>query len=169
MARTSYWLGKCAGWQPFVAQGKPALRAASRFFELISLILLFSLLVIPAFANLREDAAADAVAAAFVRARQDAKRPELERMGRNKFREKICKKDFRFAAGLISDVKYETSAPGDLPDSARELAAWNHSGAVAARFGVGVCEVDGAASGKKFAVIIVLYESRWESFWRAFD
>jgi len=165
MARTSKRLGKCAGWQPFVAQGKPALR----FSKLISLILLFSLLVIPSIANEQEDAAADSVAAAFVQARQAAKLSKLERMGRNKFREKICKKDFRFAAGLISDVRYETATPGELPDSARELARWNHSGAVAARFGVGVCEVDGATGQKKFAVIIVLYESRWESFWRAFD
>ena len=150
------------------AHGAPCCDA-SRITKLISFILLFVVVASPSVANEQEDVAADGVAAAFVQARQAAKLPKLERMGRNKFREKICKNDMRFASGLISDVKYETSSPGDLPDAARELAGWNHSGAVATRFGVGVCEVSGADGGKKFSVIIVLYESRWESFLRAFD
>jgi hypothetical protein len=138
--------------------------------KLICAALLIFLLVLPAVSDSQEDIAADAVAAAFVQARSEAKLSKLERMGRNKFREKVCKQDWRFASGLINDVRYETATPADLPESARRLAAWQHTGAIAERFGVGVCLVGGGgAGGSKYSVIIVLYESRWDSFLRSFD
>src|SRR5580704_2724991 len=101
--------------------------------------LLMFLVVLPTIATTQENAAADAVAAAFVQARQAAHLSKLERMGRNTFREKVCKQDMRFASGLIESVRYETSDPAQLPESAQRLATAPDTSKTAARFGLGVC------------------------------
>lgn len=117
----------------------------------------------------QEDAAADSVSAAFLQARQAAHMSKLERMGRNTFREKVCKQDMRFTSGFINDVVYQTSDPSLLPDSAQRLAKWPDSGLTAARFGVGVCRLDNVSPGtSKYSVLIATYESRWNSFVRFF-
>ena len=130
-------------------------------------VLLF--FVLPTFATGQEDAAADAVAAAFLQARQAAHLSKLERMGRNTFREKICKQDMRFASGLIKDVRYQTSDPSELPESAERLATEQFASTVVARFGVGVCALSNSSAGQpKYSVLIATYESRSASFWRFF-
>src|ERR1700759_3255997 len=101
--------------------------------------LLMFLVVLPTIATTQENAAADAVAAAFVQARQAAHLSKLERMGRNTFREKVCKQDMRFASGLIESVRYETSDPARIPESAQRLATEQYQTTVVARFGVGIC------------------------------
>jgi hypothetical protein len=136
--------------------------------KLILYAWLVFLLVVPTVASDREDAAADAVAAAFNQARQTAHLSKLERMGKNAFREKICRRDMRFASGLINDVVYETSDPAHLPESAFRLAAWPDRGKAAVRFGVGVCLVNDSPGPPKYSVLIATYESRWTSFWRVF-
>jgi hypothetical protein len=90
--------------------------------KLIFSALLIFLIVVPTAASDQEDAAADAVAAAFLQVRQAAHLSKLERMGRNTFREKACKQDMRFPFGWINDVVYETSDPAHLPDPAQRLA-----------------------------------------------
>ena len=132
-------------------------------------ILLVLLVMATVVASGEEDAAADAVGAAFLQARQAAHLTKLERMGRNTFREKVCKKDMRFPSGWINSVEYDSSDPGDLPDSAKRLAMSTDTYKVASRFGIGVCAVGGTSSGRpKYSVVIALYESRWTSFWRIF-
>jgi hypothetical protein len=137
--------------------------------SLICVTLLISILSISANASAQEDAAADAVAAAFVNARGAAQLPKLERMGKNAFRENVCKHDMRFPSGLIDNVLYQTSDPGQLPESALKLATAAWPGKTVARFGIGVC-VTGSTSGGKptYAVLIATYESRAISFWRIF-
>jgi hypothetical protein len=136
--------------------------------KLISALFVF-LVVLPGVASDQEDAAADAVAAAFMQARQAAHLSKLERMGRNTFREKVCKQDMRFASGLIIDVVYQTSDPAQMPESAQRLATRPDTSKVAARFGVGVCSLNsGSLAQPKYSVIIATYESRSASFWRIF-
>ena len=131
--------------------------------------LLIFLVVLPMVATNQEDAAADAVAAAFVQARQAAYLSKLERMGRNTFREKVCKQDMRFASGLISDVLYQTSDPAHIPESARRLATAPDTSKTAARFGLGLCSLNNSSVGQpKYSVLIATYESRSASFWRIF-
>jgi hypothetical protein len=116
-----------------------------------------------------DDTSADAVAAAFVQARQSAHLPKLARMGRNSFGEKICKHDMRMPSGLIDDVLYETSDPARLSDAAQKLATSPDSYRVTARFGLGVCSLAPDTSGKvSYSVFIATYESSWTSFWRVF-
>jgi hypothetical protein len=67
--------------------------------KLIFSALLILLVVAPTAASDQEDAAADAVATAFLQVRQTAHLSKLERMGRNTFREKLCKQDMRFPSG----------------------------------------------------------------------
>ena len=76
--------------------------------KLILSALLICLVVSHTVATDQEDVAADSVAAVFLQARQAAHLSKLERMGRNTFREKVCKQDMRFASGLINDVVYES-------------------------------------------------------------
>lgn len=148
--------------------GKPLGPADMKKWTACILVLLFA--AVFAGATAPEDAASDAVAAAFAQARQQAHLPVLKRMGRNKFREKICKQDMRFAAGLIETVRYETDDPARLPDSAQKLATQKYLGTIPVRFGVGVCaEPGGAADQPNFSVVIATYESRSASFWRTFD
>ena len=137
--------------------------------KLIPLILLTLFCALAARATNQEDLAADAVATAFLQARQAAHLPNLERMGRNKFREKVCKHDNRMPSGWINEADYETSDPAELPDSAQRLARWPDTSKVASRFGIGVCMVSGSSPGRaKYSVWIATYESRWTSFWRIF-
>ena len=117
-----------------------------------------------------DNTTADAVAKAFVEARQSAHLSKLTRMGRNPFGERICKHDMRMPSGLIEDVLYETSDPGHLPDAAQKLAKSRDSYRVTARFGIGVCSVrcPDAPGKASYSVLIATYESRWTSFWRIF-
>jgi hypothetical protein len=116
-----------------------------------------------------EDTAADAVAAAFVKARQTAALSKLERIDGNALREKACKHDLRFPSGLIGDVFYDASNPAQLPESAVRLAAAPDSGRTVARFVVGVCLSGANPNGQPtYSVLIATYESRWNSFWRIF-
>lgn len=131
--------------------------------------MLVYLIVLPVVASDQEDTAADAAAKAFLHARQAAHRSKLERMGRNTFREKACKRDMRFASGWINDVVYEISDPADLPDLAQKLTASPDTGRTAVRFGIGVCMQSNSSPGRpKYSVLIATYESRWTSFWRIF-
>lgn len=136
----------------------------------IGFVLVVSLLApLVATGSKPDDASADAVADAFVEARESSHLPRLTRMGRNVFGEKICAHDMRMPSGLINDVLYETSAPAHLSDAARKLATSPDSYRVAARFGIGVCSLGPDASGKmSYSVFIATYESRWTSFWRIF-
>ena len=137
--------------------------------KLVGSVSLILLVVLSVVASEQEDVAADAVAAAFVQARQAAHLSPLERMGRNPFRDKVCRHDLRFPSGWINDVTYETTDPGLLPESARRLAAWPDAGKTAARLGLGVCMLRGGSSGRPtYSVLIATYESRWTSFWRIF-
>jgi hypothetical protein len=124
--------------------------------------------MLPAAATQEEDVASDAVAVAFMQARDAAHLPKLERMGRNKIRERVCKNDKRFAAGLINSAFYETSNPAELPEAARKLALQKYAVTVPARFAVGVC-LSNNSSTPAYSVLIATYESRWNSFWRTFD
>jgi hypothetical protein len=136
-----------------------------KLVHFVSLILVI-VVVLPVAGSNQEDAAADSVAQAFVQARQAAHLPNLARMGRNTFREKICKNDRRFPSGLIDDVTYETSDPANLPSSALRLAASSDAGNPAARFALGVCMKGSDSSGHpQYSVFIALYNSRWLSFW----
>lgn len=127
------------------------------------------LIVLPAMASDEEDAAADAVAKAFLQARQTGHLSKLKRMGRNTFRKEVCKHDMRFPSGWINDVVYETSAPADLPESARRLATGPDSSKTAGRFSIGVCTQNNSPPGQpKYSVLIATYESSWTSFWRVF-
>jgi hypothetical protein len=117
----------------------------------------------------QEDAAADAVATAFLQARQAAHLSTLERTGGNMFRQNVCRRDLRLPSGLISDVIYETSDPTALPQAASRLATRPDSGKVAARFGLGVCMQSADSLGRpKYSVLIATYESGWASFLRIF-
>lgn len=127
------------------------------------------LLSISASASTQEDAVADVVAAAFINARGAAHLPKLERMGKNIFREKVCKHDMRFPSGLINNVLYQTSDAGQLPESAQKLAVAQWSGKAAVRFGIGVCLAGSTPDGRPtYSVLIATYESRPTSFWRIF-
>lgn len=138
--------------------------------KLILCTLLILLAVLPAAATDQEDAAADAVAAAFSQARQAASLPKLERMSRNKFREKVCQQDMRFASGLIKTIRYETFDPAQIPESAQRLATETYQSTTPARFGVGVCVAKDSPAGQlKYSVLIATYESRAASFWQTFD
>jgi len=137
--------------------------------KLIPFALLIFLAVLPTVGSDQEDAAADVVAAAFMQARQTAHLSKLESMGRNRFREKVCKQDMRFASGLIIDVVYQTSDPAHLPEAAQRLATWPDTSKTAARFGVGVCSLNNSSLGQpNYSVLIATYESRSASFWRIF-
>jgi hypothetical protein len=49
------------------------------------------------------------------------------------------------------------------------LATWPDSGKTAARFGVGVCQLDSSSvASLKYSILIATYESRWTSFTRIF-
>jgi len=136
---------------------------------LISSGLLIAIFALPAIAYEQEDAAADAVAAAVMNARQAAQLSKLERMGKNTFRENVCRHDMRFPSGLINNVLYQTSDPAQLPESAHLLAISPDTNKTAARFGVGVCLVKPAPGGQPtYSVLIATYESRLTSFWRIF-
>jgi hypothetical protein len=120
-------------------------------------------------ATQQEDSVADVVAAAFTKTRQEAHLSKLERMDRNPFREKVCKKDLRFPSGLITDVLYETSDPPQLPESVQKLAVLPDTSKTAARFGVGVCLLRTNPNGQTiYSVLIATYESRETGFWRIF-
>jgi hypothetical protein len=122
-----------------------------------------------AVATTQEDAVADVVATAFNKSRQEAHLSKLERMDRNPFREKVCKKDMRFSSGLIRDVLYETSDPAQLPEPAQKLAAQPDTSKTAARFGVGVCSLRTIPGGRTtYSVLIATYESHGTGFWRIF-
>jgi hypothetical protein len=137
--------------------------------RVIRSVLLVFLILLPAVASDQEDAAADAVATAFLQVRQAAHLSKLERMGRNTFREKVCKQDMRFPSGLIKDVVYETPDPAHLPESAERLATGPDSSKVAARFGLGVCLLSNSSPAQpKYSVVIATFESRRTSFWRIF-
>ena len=130
---------------------------------------LISILSISAIASEQEDVAADTVAGAFMKSRDLAQLPKLERMGKNMFREKLRKHDLRFSSGLINNVQYETSDPNQLPESAHSLALAKSTGKTAARFGVGVCLAKPTSDGKPtYSILIAAYESRATSFWRIF-
>ena len=101
-----------------------------------------------AVASKPDDTTADAVAAAFVEARQAVHLSKLARIDRNTLGEKVCKHDLRMSSGLIKDVQYETSDPARLPDTARQLATSPDAYKIAARFGVGVCSLGPDSSGK---------------------
>jgi hypothetical protein len=119
-------------------------------------------------ASEQEDAAADAVATAFIQARLAAHLSKLKRMGRNPFREKVCKQDMRFSSGFILDVSYQTADPTHLPESAQRLVTWPDTTFTADRFGVGVCSVGTSPGPPTYSVLIATYSSRWVSFWRIF-
>ncbi len=147
--------------------GEPVGPASMR--KLLPSALLIFLVVLPTAASDQDDAAADTVAATFMQARQAANLSKLERMGRNTFREKVCKQDMRFASGLIIDVVYQTSDPARLPEAAQRLARWPDTSKTAARFGVGVCSLNNGSLGQpRYSVLIATYESRLASFWRIF-
>jgi hypothetical protein len=132
-------------------------------------ILLIFLIMLPTFASDQEDAAADVVSAAFMQARQAAHLSKLTRMGRNTFREKVCKRDMRFSYGLILDVIYQTDVPAHLPEPAQRLATWPDTSKTASRVAVGVCFMNGKSPGSpQYSVLIATYESRRTSFWRIF-
>ena len=117
----------------------------------IGFVLVVSLLApLAATQSKPDDTRADAVAAAFVEARQSAHLSKLTRMGRNPFGDKLCKHDLLMPSGLIDDVQYEASDPARLSDAARKLATSPDSYRVTARFGVGVCSLgpDGIWEGK---------------------
>jgi hypothetical protein len=134
----------------------------------IVFVSVFLTLVAPVVANRQEDVASDIVATAFAQAREAAHLPKLARIGRNTFRQKVCKNDKRFAAGLISTAVYETSDPAQLSEEAKKLAVQRYAVTVPARFGVGVCLSDNSGT-PTYSVLIATYESRWNSFWRTFD
>jgi len=142
----------------------------NRHLKRTAFALVLSLLApLIAVASKPDDTTADAVAAAFVEARQAAHLPKLARIDRNVFGEKVCKHDLRMPSGLIKDVQYETSDPARLPDTARQLATSPNGYKTAARFGVGVCSLGPDSSGKiRYSVLIATYESRWTSFGRIF-
>jgi len=127
------------------------------------------LIAFPAIASQQEDAAADAVAMAFLQARQAAHLSTLERIGSNMFRQNVCRRDLRLPSGLIGDVIYEAIDPTALPQAASRLATRPDSGKVAVRFGVGVCMQSADSLGPpKYSVLIATYESGWVSFLRIF-
>jgi hypothetical protein len=131
--------------------------------------LLFSRVLPIVLASDQENAAADAVASAFVKARQEAHLPNLEEMGRNAFRRQVCQRDMHFRPGLIGNVTYQTSDPAHLSEPAQQLATSpDLTKRRAARFGVGVCLIsDGGSFEKpKYSVLVAIYLSRWESFWQ---
>lgn len=135
----------------------------------IACVFALFLMVLPAIASPQEDAAADAVSTAFLQARQAAHLSKLERMGRNMFRENVCRRDLRLPSGLIDDVIYEASDPAALPEAASRLATRPDAGRVAARFGVGVCVQNAGSKGHpEYSVLIATYESGWTSFLRIF-
>ena len=136
--------------------------------RLIPCALLIFLIALPTIATDQEDAAADAAAAAFAQVRQAAHLSKLERMGRNPFREQVCNQDMRFSSGLINDVRYQTSDPAHIPESAVRLATAPDTGKTAARFGLGVCSLSGSVGPPEYSVLIATYESRPASFWRIF-
>jgi hypothetical protein len=118
-----------------------------------------------------QDVVADTVANAFADVRIAAHLPALSRMGRNAFGDKVCKHDLRMPSGLIDLAQYETSNPSQFPEAARRLAIWKNSegSRKATRYGVGVCTLAALADGNpRFAVVIALYESPWDSFVRIF-
>lgn len=132
-------------------------------------VLTCSLVCLIGLATDTEDMAADAVALGFVRARRAAHLSVLERMGRNTFREQVCKQDMRLPSGVIDSVLYRTSDPAQLPETAQRLASSPDTYKVTARFGVGVCLLGGGSPAQSnYSVFIATYESRWTSFWRIF-
>lgn len=131
------------------------------------------LLVTPTIASDQEDAAADAVASAFLQARKAANMPKLGRMGRNTFRTKVCQQDLRFPKlsdkGMIEHVAYQTSDPTNIPDSAQKLATKPDNYRIRSRFALGVCSIKSGSERPEYSVFIATYESRWTSFWRIFQ
>jgi alkanesulfonate monooxygenase SsuD/methylene tetrahydromethanopterin reductase-like flavin-dependent oxidoreductase (luciferase family) len=140
--------------------------------KLIFSALLIFVLVLPTVASDQEDKAADAadaVAAAFIQARQAAHLSKLERMGRNTFRQRVCEQDMRMPSGWINEVVYQTVDPAQLPESAQQLASRPDGYKTAARFGIGVCLLTSSPGERpRFSVLIAIYESRWTSFLRIF-
>jgi hypothetical protein len=135
-----------------------------------SILLLFlGLLSLRTVATRQEDAAADTVAAVFMKARQAARLAPLERIGTNMFGEKVCKHDMRFSSGLIKNVLYDTSDPSQLPESAQLLATSPDTSKASARFGIGAClQKPNSAGQRTYSILIATYESRWIGFWRIF-
>lgn len=132
-------------------------------------VLVFAAVVeVIALAANPQDVAADATAKAFTDARLAAHLPPLSRMGRNTFGDKVCKHDLRMPSGEIDLARYETSDPSQLPEAAQRLALWQNSegSRKAARYGIGVCSI--AGGNPRFAVLIAIYESPWDSFVRIF-
>jgi len=118
-----------------------------------------------------QDVTADVIANAFTDAQLAAHLAPLNRMGRNIFGDKVCKDDLRMPSGLIDLAKYETSDPLRLPEAAQRLAMYQNSKGSrrAVRYGVGVCSLlTSAGANATFAVVIAIYESRWDSFVRIF-
>jgi hypothetical protein len=148
-------------------RGKPS--DTTGMTKLIFSALLVFLLVLPTVASDQEDKAADAVAAAFIQARQAAHLSKLERMGRNTFRQRACEQDMRMPSGWINEVVYQTVDPAHLPESAQQLASRPDGYKTAARFGIGVCLLTSSPGERpRFSVLIAIYESRWTSFLRIF-
>jgi hypothetical protein len=86
-------------------------------------VLLFPVVVVViALAANPQDVAADAVAKTFINTRRAAHLPPLSRMGRNTFGDKVCQRDLRMPSGNIGLVRYETSDPSQLPETAQKLA-----------------------------------------------
>jgi hypothetical protein len=133
------------------------------------LLFLVGVVVIALAAN-PQDVAADAVAKTFINTRRAAHLPPLSRMGRNTFGDKVCQRDLRMPSGNIGLVRFETSDPSQLPETARKLAIRPDDGKrKAVRYGIGVCLLATAAGDSpRFSVLIATYESRWESFVRIF-
>ena len=137
--------------------------------KLIFSALLIFALVLPTVASDQEDKAADAVAAAFIQARQAAHVSKLERMGRNTFRKRACEQDMGMPSGWINEVVYQTVDPAHLPESAQQLASRPDGYKIAARVGIGVCLLTSSPGERpRFSVLIAIYESRWTSFLRIF-
>lgn len=148
------------------------IRERTRGMRKLNLSLASALLLVlcfSSFASQQEDAAANAIAAAFSNARQAAHLSRLQRRGENAFRSQVCRNDMRFPSGLIENVTYETSDPNELPLAAQRLAAKPDNGKTAVRFGIGVCLRKTDSSGHPtYSVVIATYESRRTSFWRIF-
>lgn len=135
----------------------------------IVLVVAIVFLLLPVAASNQEDAATDAVASAFLQAREAAHLSKISRIGKNAFR-KQARGDLHFPTELILDVIYRTTDPSTLPESARQLAVRPDSNRITARFAVGVCVVQNSpATPPQYSVVIATYESRWTSFWRRFQ
>lgn len=142
----------------------------ARMRKLWAVVVFVLVAAVIAFAANPQDVTADTVARAFTEARLAAHLTPLSRMGRNTFADRVCHHDFRMSSGNIDLVRYETSDPSQLPESAEKFATERDDGyRRAVRYGIGVCVLDRVAGGgPKFSVLIATYKSRWQSFVRIF-